>query len=156
MRNLLKQTPTVIQEQIFAQVIARTPNAENLRIVSVQNKFLDGALYTVSFTTNNLDGADVSYINRAYVRKSSVEIYGFDDQLLAIVGATHGNGIGILFSSPQFMTSLIAFVMTLAVIVWTGMSLIQEGSIEIPSFLSSGFLIILGYYFGKAANSSSE
>lgn len=156
MANLLKQPPTVIQEQIFAQVQARTPQAENLRIASVQHKFLDGSLYTISFISLGTDGNPAQYFNRAYVRKNNIDIYGFDDQLLAIVGATHGSGIGNLFSSPQFMTSLIALVMTFAVILWAGISLIRGDPVEVPNFLTSGFLIILGYYFGKAANQSVD
>lgn len=156
MRNFLKQPPTVIQEQIFSQMLARTPQAENLRIASVQHKFLDGSLYTVAFTGKDPEGTERDYINRAYVRKNSIDIYGFDDQLLAIVGATHGSGIGSLFSSPQFMTSVIAFVMTVAVMIWTGVSLFKGIPLEVPNFLTSGFLIILGYYFGKASNPAAE
>ncbi|MCA0850863.1 hypothetical protein [Salipiger thiooxidans] len=156
MRNLLKLQPEAIQRDIFAQVKARTPQAEDFRIASVQQRFLDGSLYTVAFSTKDPDGSVREYINRAYVRKNAIEIYGFDEHLLSIVGATHGLGVGNLFSSPQFMTSVIAFVMTLAVMVWASVSFLRGEPIEIPSFLSSGFLIILGYYFGKATNSSPD
>lgn len=150
--NILKLSPADIEAKIFELVQVRTPGAENLKIISVQQKFLDGSLYTVGFSKTDEAGQTREYINRAYVRKNNIEVYGFDDQLLAIVGATHRNGFGNLFSSPRFMTSLIAAAMTSVIMIWTGLSIYRGAVAEMPTFLTSGFLIILGYYFGKSSN----
>lgn len=156
MSNNLKKSPSELEEAVFAQVKLRTPVAENLRILSVQHRFLDGSLYTVGFTGMNETGDDIHYVNRAYVRKNNIEVFGFDDQLLAIVGATHGNSWGSLFSQPQFIASFIAAAMTIAAMSWVIVSIYKGQAVDVPAFLSNGFLIILGYYFGKSAGSSSE
>lgn len=143
-----------IEERVFGAVKARSPDAENLKIASVQSKFLDGSLYTVSF-----DGADQednvrSYINRVYVKGKSIDVYGFDDQLLAIVGATHGSGLLSSLSEPRLIASVIALIITALIGIAVSVAFFTETAPIIPDFLSSGFLLILGFYFGKLTNSS--
>ncbi|UWR34486.1 hypothetical protein K3759_05180 [Sulfitobacter sp. W027] len=139
-------------EKVFSAVKRRSPTAENLKIVSVQNRFLDGSLYTVGFDWEQ-QGVTTSVINRVYVHGKSVDVYGFDEQLLAIVGATHGRGITNFIKSPRAVTSMIAISITLLICIHQGTSIYYGSIPEIPEFLSSGFLLILGFYFGKTIHS---
>lgn len=145
-----------IEERVFGAVTARSPAAKNLKIASVQSKFLDGTLYTVSFDVEDNDGDIKSFINRVYVKGRSIEVYGFDDQLLAIVGATHGSGILSSLSEPRLIASVIAIAITLLVCVALSIGFFSGTNPEIPDFLSSGFLLILGFYFGKLSNRSDS
>lgn len=149
-----------IENAIFERVQARSPAAENLKIIGVQTKFLNGSLYTVSFEAPApppaAAGETLIYTNRAYVRGKQIEIYGFDDQLLAIVGATHDQGWWAYFSKPPFITSLIAISVTILVCAWGFLTMFGKTSGILPEFLSSGFLLILGFYFGKSTRGSDE
>jgi hypothetical protein len=57
-----------LEERIFAKVKARTPLAKDLATRSVQAKFLDSSLYTISWTADDPKADPAGYINRAYVR----------------------------------------------------------------------------------------
>src|SRR4051794_41066781 len=69
-----ESSPNSIEGRIFSQVKARTPGAENFNIVSLQQKFLKGSLYTVSFTIKGSEGQDLVYNNRAYVHGNAIEV----------------------------------------------------------------------------------
>jgi hypothetical protein len=51
------------------------------------------------------DGPLGDYINRVFVRKNSIEIYGHDDDLLRIVGATHSKSFYDVFANSDVVPS---------------------------------------------------
>lgn len=141
-----------IDKSIFSSVAQRTPGAENLKILHVQPKFLKGSLYTVGFDVIGKDGEQSNYVNRVYVHGRDIDVYGFDDQLLAIVGATHSDSFIEKLMTPDFVSTFIAISMTL-IVAFSFISNIAWGKgIEIPEFISSGWLLILGFYFGKSTS----
>ncbi len=75
--------------QVLERVRSRTPNGNNHHVVSVQDRFLNGSLYTVAFEITGADGLVASYFNRAYVTKRAITVYEHDNELLTIVGEVH-------------------------------------------------------------------
>ncbi|AUQ55171.1 hypothetical protein [Phaeobacter inhibens] len=148
----LEKIQNDIERRIIEKVSIRSPKAENVKIVSVQSKFLNGALYTVSFDLPGGEGDETNnYLNRVYVHGRNIEVYGHDWELLAIVGATHDLGWLGYFSRPQFITSIIALCVTLFIGVWFMAEIFGDDVGSVPEFISSGFLLILGFYFGKSS-----
>ena len=145
-----------LEDRIFAKVRARTPAAIDLVIQSVQAKFLHGSLYTVAWKANDPNAAPEGYINRVYVHGQSIDIFGNDEQLLAIVGSTHGSAFFERLSDPRVVSSLIAIALTLVVCGTWVYALLSERPVNMPEFLTSGFLLILGFYFGKSVERSRD
>ncbi|WP_432284809.1 hypothetical protein SLT36_24380 [Aminobacter sp. BA135] len=143
-----------LEAAIFARVKGRTPDADNFKIVSVQSKFLKGSLYTISFTSVGAAGVEGSFINRVYVHGRSIDVYGFDEQLLAIVGATHDIGVFDKIVEPKTVAAIIAIGITLLLIGLSIANLVRGTPQVFPEFLTSGFLLILGFYFGKSVGQS--
>ncbi len=145
-----------VEQRIFAKVQAGTPAAKELVIQSVQGKFLDGSLHTVAFKIDDPKADPGGYINRAYVHGRSIDIFRNDEQLLAVVGSTHGNAFFTRLSDPRVVSSIIALLVTLVVCgLWIYATLASK-PITLPEFLTSGFLLILGFYFGKSVERSRD
>lgn len=145
-----------LEGRIFAKVKARTPLAKDLAIRSVQAKFLDGSLYTISWLMDDPKADPGGYINRAYVHGRQIDIFGNDEELLAVVGSTHGNAFFTRLSDPRVVSSLIAIIVTLVVCGLGVYSILFDKPLNIPEFLTSGFLLILGFYFGKSVERSKD
>jgi hypothetical protein len=146
----------ITTDMILDRVRQRTPGAENLTILNVQPRFLKGSLYTVGFDMPREDGPATSHQNRVYVHGTEIDVYGFDEQLLAIVGATHSSGYLDKIISSNFVSSFIAITITVFMIVLVLIGVVSEESFEIPEFISSGWLLILGFYFGKSKIMSED
>ena len=71
-----------------------------LRSSRVQAKFLSGSLHTVAFKVEDPQANPDGYINRAYVHGRDIDIFRNDEQLLAIVGSTHGSAFFHRLSDP--------------------------------------------------------
>jgi hypothetical protein len=145
-----------LEERIFDKVRARTPGAKDLAVQSVQAKFLDGSLYTISWKIDDPQAAPEGYINRAYVHGRDIDIFGNDNELLAIVASTHGNAFFTRLSDPRVVSSIIAILITVVVCGLYVYATLAERPINPPEFLTSGFLLILGFYFGKSVERSRE
>ena len=142
------------EEQILAKVKAQNPKALNPRIKQTQDRFLDGKLYTVAF--EQADQGSTEFINRAYVHGKKIDVFGFDGELLAIVGATHGTTLLRRAADPSVVSSVIAICVTLVVCGLGIYGTLAPGGVSVPEFLSSGFLLILGFYFGKTVGAPRE
>jgi hypothetical protein len=142
------------EEQILAKVKAQNPKVLNPRIKQTQDRFLDGKLYTVAF--EHADQGTTEFINRAYVHGKNIDIFGFDNELLAIVGTTHGTTFLRRAADPMVVSSIIAMCVTLVVCGLGIYGALAPGVVSIPEFLSSGFLLILGFYFGKSVGTPRE
>ncbi|RJG45862.1 hypothetical protein [Mesorhizobium sp. DCY119] len=140
-----------IEQRVVAAVKNRTPNANNVRILTMQRKFLKGSLITISFDgdPDPTTGQIQSYINRVYVHGNSLDVYGHDDALMAIVGETHVSSTWEIFGNTKVVSGIIATLMTVVVMVIVGVSMYRGTEIIVPDLISSGWLIILGFYFGK-------
>ncbi|KQY18170.1 hypothetical protein ASE23_15745 [Rhizobium sp. Root73] len=145
-----------IDQEIFLRVVQRTPAALNLKIQHVQPRFLKGSLYTVSFDILQADGETTNYVNRVYVHGRSIDVYGFDDQLLAIVGETHTDSWIDKITSANFVSTFIAVTMTIFIAASYIINFFADRQIEIPDFISSGWLLILGFYFGKSTSKGPD
>jgi hypothetical protein len=145
-----------IEEKIITEVKRRTPDSHNIRIVNTQKKFLKGSLYTVAFDGKaDLDtGVAPSFINRVYVYGNSIDVYGFDEHLLNIVGATHSRNFLEVFGDTKAISGVIALLMTVIVIVIVTVSVYRGSEIAIPQIVSSTWLVIVGFYFGKLGSKS--
>lgn len=139
-----------IEDRIFSRVKARSPAAENLKILSVQQRFLDGSLYTVGFEANNSEGVLSNYINRVYVHGPRIDVYGFDEQLLAIIGETHGRGLLERISDSKVISGVIATSLTLVFCAFSASAIWRGVPLEVPQALSNSVLIVLGFYFGRS------
>lgn len=140
-----------IDSKVLEAVGRRTPQANNSRIVNVQKRFLKGSLFTVSFEgfPDSVTGVAPSFFNRVYVHGNSLDVYGHDESLLNIVGETHMTSAWELFGNTKVVSGIIASIMTLVVLALVGVSLYRSTAVAIPEIISSGWLIILGFYFGK-------
>lgn len=145
-----------LEQRIFAKVKARTPLAKDLFIQSVQAKFLDGSLYTIGWKLEDPQANPDGYVNRAYVHGRNIDIFGNDEQLLAIVGSTHGNAFFARLSDPRVVSSIIAILVTLVACGSWVYSMFAGKPLSLPEFLTSGFLLILGFYFGKSVERSRD
>lgn len=143
-----------LNDQVLEAVNRRTPAAENLSILSVQDKFLDGKLFTVGFESPpDPEGVRKSYVNRVYVTKYSIEPYGHDESVLQIVGARYSRGWYDFFANGQVISGCIAIIVTILVVPAYLVSYVAGTVIEVPNWITSGWLLILGFYFGKASTS---
>jgi hypothetical protein len=129
----LRKAPN-IEALVIDAVKQRTPQAQNLRIEGRQPKFLDGLLYAVAFDLqpDPVTGVVPSYANRVYVTRNNIEAYGHDEFLLQVVGARHSKSFYEVFANGDVVSGIIALVVT----------------------ITSGWLLILGFYFGKASGRS--
>jgi len=145
-----------IETQVIAEVVKRTPGGTNHRIVGVQQKFLKGSLYTVSFDGIPTDGQTPVFFNRVYVHGKNLDVYGFDEHLLAIVGATHDTSFWSHVTEPKSVAAIIAVGVTLLLAAIALVNLHRGEPQTFPEFLTSGFLLILGFYFGKSVGSGNS
>jgi hypothetical protein len=140
-----------LEERVLAAVRRRTPQAENLRIVSVQQKFIDGILFTVAFDgLTDANGVRPSFTNRVYVTKDGIEAYGYDEFLIQVVGARHARSFYDIFANSDVVSGIIALVVTILIVPTFFISYFTEVTIAVPDWITSGWLLILGFYFGKA------
>lgn len=147
---------TGIETQVIAEVIKRTPGGVNHKIVGVQQKFLKGSLYTVSFEGVAHDGDTPTFFNRVYVHGKNVDVYGFDEHLLAIVGATHDSSVWSRLTEPKSVAAIIAVGVTVLLAIFSCFNLYHGTPQNFPEFLTSGFLLILGFYFGKSVGADNK
>jgi hypothetical protein len=147
----LRKVPDLDQRVIEA-VRGRTPQGENFSILGLQLSFLDGRLYTVGFQgPPDDDGRRISYFNRVYVTKRSIEAYGHDEFLIQIVGARHSRSIRDLFANTEVVSGIIAVLVTVAIVPTFIISQFTGADVPVPTWITSGWLLILGFYFGKAS-----
>ena len=144
-----------LEERVVEAVKKRTPTGINHTIQSVQQKFLDGSLYMVAFDIlDPQTGQSNSYSNRVYVTKTSIEAYGHDEFLFQVVGARHSRSFYDIFANGDVVSGIIALVVTILIVpsfiasYWTG------SQVSVPDWITSGWLLILGFYFGKASGRS--
>ena len=145
-----------LEGRIFAKVRARTPDAKDPIVRSAQAKFLDGSLYTVAFKIDDPQADPGGYINRAYVHGRTIDIFGNDAELLSIVGSTHGNAFFTRLADPRVVSSIIALVVTVVVCGLSVYATLASKAISLLEFLTSGFLLILDFYFGKSVERSRD
>ncbi|TIU00971.1 MAG: hypothetical protein E5W55_01590 [Mesorhizobium sp.] len=147
----LRKDPN-LDEKAVAAVQRRTPHAENIRIFNVQQKFLDGILYTINFDGPPDDaGQRPTYTNRVYVTKQTLEAYGHDEFIFQIVGARHSRSFYDVFANSDVVSGIIALVVTVLIVPTFIVSYWKGTSIAVPDWITSGWLLILGFYFGKAS-----
>lgn len=141
-----------LDELVIDAVKRRTPDAANLRILNVQQRFLDGSLYTVGFEGEvGENDQRTRYTNRVYVTKHSIEAYGHDEFLIQVVGARHARSFYDIFANSDVISGVIALVVTILIVPTFIVSYWTAAAIEVPSWITSGWLLILGFYFGKAS-----
>jgi hypothetical protein len=143
-----------VEKKVVEAVGKRTPEAQNVRILSIQKRFLNGSLYTVTFdgSANPETGAPLSYINRVYVHGRNMDVFGHDEALLNIVGATHTKNFSSLFSDTKTVSGIIAIIMTSIVVLIVTIGLINKSGLSVPEPVATAWLIIVGFYFGKIGN----
>ncbi|MBB2795820.1 UNVERIFIED_ORG: hypothetical protein GGD58_004719 [Rhizobium pisi] len=145
-----------LDDQVLQAVGRRTPVGQNHKIENVQEKFLDGMLYTVNFeVTDPLGGTPTNYSNRVYVTKNSIEVYGHDEFLFQIVGARHSRSFYDIFANGDVISGVIALVVTVLIVPSFIASYLTGTTIAVPDWITSGWLLILGFYFGKASGKPS-
>jgi hypothetical protein len=150
----LRKAPD-LEQRVLDAVKKRTPSGVNHQIVTVQQKFLDGLLYTVSFNGPAPEGVDApSYTNRVYVTKDSIEAYGHDEFLFQVVGARHSRSFYDIFANGNVVSGIIALVVTVLTVPTFLASYFTTTAIVVPDWITSGWLLILGFYFGKASGRS--
>lgn len=144
-----------LDARVIDAVKRRTPNAENIRIFSVQQKFLDGSLFTVGFEgVPEADGTRPAFTNRVYVTKHTIEAYGHDEFLIQVVGARHARSFYDIFANGDVVSGIIALVVTILIVPTFFLSFFTSSPIAVPDWITSGWLLILGFYFGKASGRS--
>ncbi|MCV3737764.1 hypothetical protein OCK02_16265 [Rhizobium sp. TRM96647] len=112
-------------------------------------------LYTVSFDGPGANGEEtVSYNNRVYVTKRSIEAYGHDEFLIQVVGARHARSFYDIFANGDVVSGIIALVVTVLIVPTFIVSYFTSTVLEVPDWITSGWLLILGFYFGKASGRS--
>ncbi|WP_156417921.1 hypothetical protein [Aureimonas sp. AU4] len=138
---------------VIEHVRRRTANCINHTIYMTQERFLDGVLLTVGFDgPEQEDGARARFINRVFVQRRSINVYGHDDDLLRIVGEVHSRSFYEFFANGDVVSGIIALLVTIMIVpsfiasYWTG------SEISVPAWITSGWLLILGFYFGKASS----
>lgn len=143
-----------IEKMVLSAVAKRTREAQNFRIVSLQKKFLDGSLFTVAFEgpPDAKTDKSQSFINRVYVRGKQLDVYGHDEALLNVVGATHSRSYMSMFGETKIVSGIIATLMTILIITISGTNLLRGTGFTLPEAISSAWLIIVGFYFGKLGN----
>lgn len=141
-----------IEQRVVDAVKKRTPVGINHRITSVQQRFLDGSLYTVVFDVP--DGEPSGYNNRVYVTKAAIEPYGHDEFLIQVVGARHSRSFYDIFANGDVVSGIIALVVTILIVPTFIVSYFTSTAIDVPDWVTSGWLLILGFYFGKASGRS--
>ncbi|MDG4898300.1 hypothetical protein P9272_32725 [Mesorhizobium sp. WSM4976] len=143
---------TNLDEQVIAAVVRRTPDSANHRIVNVQQHFLEGILYTVLFEgVPDPAGNRPTFTNRVYVTRNAIETYGHDEALLQIVGARHSRSAYDVFANSDVVSGIIALIVTLFIVANFIVSYRTATLIPVPEYITSGWLLILGFYFGKAS-----
>ncbi len=144
-----------LDQQVVGAVSRRTPVGQNHQIQGVQAKFLDGILYTVSFEIPDPNGgAPGNYTNRVYVTKHSIEAYGHDEFLFQVVGARHAKSFYDVFANGDVVSGIIALIVTILIVPSFLASYFFQTVIVVPDWITSGWLLILGFYFGKASGRS--
>ncbi|MCY1312873.1 hypothetical protein D9M70_633400 [compost metagenome] len=71
-----------------------------------------------------------------------------------MVGARHSQSSYDFLANGQVISGCIALIVTLLVVPTYIASFFTEKIIEVPDWISSGWLLILGFYFGKATSSN--
>lgn len=150
MTNDFRKVPD-IEQRVLDAVRRRTPTGVNHQIQSLQQKFLDDSLYTVSFDGPEQNGEVPSYNNRVYVTKNSIEAYGHDEFLIQVVGARHSRSFYDIFANSDVISGVIALVVTILIVPSFIVSYWTATAIDVPVWITSGWLLILGFYFGKAS-----
>tara|TARA_R110002020_G_C16173321_1_gene764251 strand:- start:543 stop:1007 length:465 start_codon:yes stop_codon:yes gene_type:complete len=150
----LRRAPD-IEQRVIDAVKRRTPGAQNHQITGVQQKFLEGMLYTVGFDVADPNGGrPSSFNNRVYVTKSAIEAYGHDEFLIQVVGARHSKSFYDIFANGDVVSGIIALVVTVLIVPSFIVSYFTTISVDVPDWITSGWLLILGFYFGKASGRS--
>ncbi len=140
-----------LDDRVINAVARRTPGATDVKILQVQEKFLDGILYQVGFIVTNSNGQSEPYFNRVYVTKNSLEAYGHDEFLFQIVGARHSKSFYDIFANGDVVSGIIALTVTVLIVPSFIASYFLQSAIAVPDWITSGWLLILGFYFGKAS-----
>jgi len=144
-----------LEELVHTQVRQRSPRAENIRTIHMQ-QFLDGKLYTVVFDAPNDAGEVKNWVNKVFARKNSIAAFGHDHELITIVGQTHARSFWDFFANSEIVAGVIAVVVTIMILGSYVISL-REGSPNTPpEWITSGWLLILGFDFGRASGRSSD
>ena len=130
-------------------VAARNADCRNLRVSDVNDKFLEGSLYTVSF---ELDFADETqtYSNRVYITKRDISVYASDSVLLDRIGQIKKENQNFTWSGHDLVSGLIAIVLILTICY------LALSSKDIPQVLGNALSVILGFYFAKSINRSNS
>lgn len=144
-----------LSDVVIERVKERQPNIQNPRVIFIQDPFLNGKLFSVSFDLQHQDGTITSHLNRAYVQKRRIQIFGFDEEIFRIVGETHSRSFYDTFANTDAVSGIIAIVVTLLVVPSFLIAAATGHSISIPDWISSGWLLILGFYFGKSSGGRS-
>lgn len=149
----LRKAPDV-EGMVIESVKRRTPGATNYSVQSIQQKFLDGLLYTISFDVNDEGGIPKGYYNRVYVTRKAIEAYGNDDALFQVVGARHSRSFYDIFANGDVVSGIIALIVTVLIVPSFIVSYWTATVVRVPEWITSGWLLILGFYFGKASGRS--
>ncbi|MCD7108763.1 hypothetical protein LRX75_06875 [Rhizobium sp. DKSPLA3] len=149
---LRDKTVPGVAEKVIEAVKRRNPAAINLMIQTVQSNFLGGELYTVAFDMPDGEiGPIPAYNNRVYVTKKTIEVYGNDIFLLEVLGAKHSKSLFEFLANGDIVSGIIALAVTVLIVPSFLLSHITSSQISVPDWITSGWLLILGFYFGKAS-----
>jgi hypothetical protein len=85
-------------QKVFESVGTRNPGCKNTRLLDVNPRFLEGALYRVAFDVD-LAETTQTYERRVYVSKHSIEIFRNDEHLLDRIGHRQKHGLSEFFTS---------------------------------------------------------
>jgi hypothetical protein len=89
-----------------------------------------------------------------HVTKHSIEAYGHDEFLFQVVGARHAKSFYDVFANGDVVSGIIALIVTILIVPSFLASYFFQTVIVVPDWITSGWLLILGFYFGKASGRS--
>lgn len=140
-----------IEKRVIDEVARVNANGSKFTLADVQKNFLGGSLYTITFVTGETfpDGTPKEFSNRVYVHGEVLKLFRNDQLLLSILGETHTRSRLAFFGDTKIIAGAIATAMTLLVVWVTLLGIYRGAEIAIPPLVANGWLLIVGFYFGK-------
>jgi hypothetical protein len=139
------------KEQVLREVQERNDGATNLKVTNIM-EFLDGTLYTVTFTT--VSGSLTN--NYVYFHGDTAKHFFSGEDIAREVGHRSAPGFARRALETTGVSGIVALAITVAICFIAVNNSWNERQVQIPEVLANALTVILGFYFGTQVQKGAK